>query len=503
MRLLPSFLSLLVLNLICLAFVTAASHANSNDDVGNFEIISSHSQPIDISSHSQPVDISSNTVSLNTQPVDVSSNIQPVDASSNTQQVCNTQRRKSVIARRFAVFTSDSLPETESPERVSHTFDVYEKSDDEASILTPKTNPLKSNKKGSKTKADSGALRMSTKLPPVEKPTGKENVKRIDSCESDSECEDVNELIAKIPGKFLVDGTSGKYKFDSDDEVESDPFTTSADLMTQRSLLYRLLAEIYFFFDAMDVDGFRDFLQTSPAALKHQSLKYHMIDNLVARSLKTENEDTWRVLGKFIDAIDGASVARSVGKFEKELFVVVETKATDVKKSRKYPEIITSKLGNFMINERKRLNPLKEYFDAKDYTGAKAIIESSASEVFVTIDDFLQLLELDCSSERYNFLTWAITFGHFNPHEKSGNQLMSPLMLAAKAPKWSNDIVKAILFKAPSQIAVTDAVGRKALYYAVNNGHLPKAQQKPLVKMLQLENPTYESLNEVLNKYRR
>ena len=36
-------------------------------------------------------------------------------------------------------------------------------------------------------------------------------------------------------------------------------FTTSADLMTQRSLLYRLLAEIYFFFDAMDVDGLETF----------------------------------------------------------------------------------------------------------------------------------------------------------------------------------------------------------------------------------------------------
>lgn len=468
MRLLPSLLNFLVLNLISFAFVAAASHANSNDDLEQYETVSSNTQQVEINSNSHV-----------------------------------PHRRKSVIAKRFAAFTSDSLPETESPERVNHTFDVYEKSDNEDSVFTPKTNPLKSNKKGSKTKADSVASRMFTQLPPVEKPTGKENVKRIDSCESDSECEDVNELIAKIPDTFLVDETSGMYKFNSDDEVESDPFATSADLMTQRSLLYRLLAEIYFFFDGMDVDGFRDFLLTSPAALKHQSLKYHMVDNLVTRSLKTENEDTWRVLGKFIDAIDGASVAKSVGKFEKKFFAVLEKKATGVIKNRKYPDIISSKLDNFMTNERKRLNPLKEYFDAKDYTAAKAVIESSSSEVFVTIDDFLQLLELECSSERYNFLTWAITFGHFNPHEKLGDQLMTPLMLAAKAPKWSNDIVKAILFKAPSLIEVTDAVGRKALYYAMNNGHLPKAQQKPLVKMLELENPTYESLNEVLNKYRR
>ena len=117
------------------------------------------------------------------------------------------------------------------------------------------------------------------------------------------------------------------------------------------------------------------------------------------------------------------------------------------------------------------------------------------------MDDYLFLLEQECSSRRYNFLVWAIRYGHFNVHEMLGDQLMTPLMYAAKTPKVSNDIVKAILVEDPSTVAETDATGNKALHYALNNKYLSKKMRKPLIKMLQLEHPTYESLKHILDKY--
>ena len=74
--------------------------------------------------------------------------------------------------------------------------------------------------------------------------------------------------------------------------------------MAERSALYRLLSEIYFFFDVMDLEGFGSFLRRYPMALNNQSLKYNLIDNLLARSLKTDNENTCEVLAEFIQLIE-------------------------------------------------------------------------------------------------------------------------------------------------------------------------------------------------------
>ena len=255
----------------------------------------------------------------------------------------------------------------------------------------------------------------------------------------------------------------------------------------------------------MDVDGFRSFLQRSPAALKNQSLKYHLIDNLLTRSLKVKIAETWKVLAQFIDLIDVSSVAKSVGNYERIVFLKFDEDVKNRKDSKgnrvQFPHILVTSVINFIRNESKRLNPLKEYINTSDFNGAMAVIESSNHEINVTFKDFLYLLDQKCSSGRYHFLIWAITFGHFNAHEKYGNQLLTPLMFAAKAPKWSNDIVKALLVKAPATTAETDATGRKALHYAMNNNLLPERLRRPLVKMLELESPTYPVLNEILNKY--
>ena len=345
----------------------------------------------------------------------------------------------------------------------------------------------------------------------VDKPRGftngseAESTKANSGSEHDSQFEYAEELIGKIPERFYVDGTSGTYRFEDNENDEDDQVKTSADLMAERSALYRLLSEIYFFFDVMDLEGFGSFLRRYPMALNNQSLKYNLIDNLLARSLKTDNENTCEVLAEFIQLIDVASIAKTVGKEEKCLFKAFEkdikTRKNSRGKSIQYPVSIYASWAYFSANERKRLNPLRDHFSAADYNSAQDAIQSSNNQIYITMDDYLFLLEQECSSRRYNFLVWAIRYGHFNVHEMLGDQLMTPLMYAAKTPKVSNDVVKAILAEDPSTVAEIDATGNKALHYALNNKYLSKKLRKPLIKMLQLEHPTNESLNHILDKY--
>lgn len=310
-----------------------------------------------------------------------------------------------------------------------------------------------------------------------------------DLFEEDSNETTVEELIGMIPDNFIVTDTGGIYQIYSDDA-----FMTSAEIMKKRSALYRLLAEVYLIFDTFDFDGFMEFIMRGKSALKHLSLRYQLVENLVQRSLKTSNEGTFQALARFIEIIDAASIDRTIDKTERENFYDFEKRLMKTKSSG----IIKRTLANYFTNEKKRINPLRHSLRKGDFSSAKTVIESSEGYVFVSMHDFMTLLGLTCSSARFNFISWAIENGHFDVGMK--DQSLTPLMLAAKSSSWSNDIVKAILWKAPEAREHVDSSGLTALDHAKANKSLKKSIRKQLIAMLKLREPTYESLNDALNK---
>ena len=308
------------------------------------------------------------------------------------------------------------------------------------------------------------------------------------------ERENYEDLISQIPDSFIVTESSGTYSKQNYD-------STSADSMKKRAILYRLLSIIYIFFDSFDLDGFRDFLRETPAALKHQNLRYNLIENLFHRSAKTENKDTLRILSQFVELLDFSSTIKTVGPSEYESFTNFEMLLT----SNEYPSGMISR-ETILLNEKRRLNPLHDAISAGDYESVKRIIQESNRSIWMTIFDFLLLLECPCCNARFAFLSWALEHGHMNVNEKYSyskeqEQLLTPLMLAAMHPRWSNDIVKAILEHAPTSISETDSSGNKAVHYAQKNDKLQKQYRKPLIKMLKLKCPTTASLDTILHKY--
>ena len=320
---------------------------------------------------------------------------------------------------------------------------------------------------------------------PVEKPFPDESFGFDNSETNENGTEDeVYDLLNMIPDRFIVNEAGGTYEIN-----EGDVFITSADVMKKRSALYRLLSEIYGIFDSYDFDGFKRFLAKFKAALEHLDLRYHLIENLVQRSLKTKNIDTLNSLARFIEIIDVSSVCRTVGKEEHETFFNFEKTIKETGKKKQFSDSITSALINYFSNEKKRLFPLRDSLLSGDYNTAKGIIESGNHLIFVSFDDFMILLERPCSSARFSFVSWAISKGHFNVNERFENEFLTPLMFVAMCPRWSNDVVKAILWKAPETQSQRDAAGLTALHYAKNNKHLSLVYRKPLIEMLELKNP--------------
>lgn len=290
-----------------------------------------------------------------------------------------------------------------------------------------------------------------------------------------------DEIFSQIPEVFIVSESSGVYEFDES--------TTSTEGMLRRSELYRLLHEIQLFFDAFNLEGFREFLREYPAALNHQSLRYYLVETLSQLITKTSAEESKQLLLRFIGAIDAACLPATVGKGEKDFF-------TEFKSRVKY-NVFTK---GFLENEKKRINPLEEAISADDYEAAKRIIEGSNRRVWLSISDFLVLLNRPNSDSRYVFMKWAIKNGHFNIYERYKKKLWTPLMLMAMHHRCSNDIIKAILEQDPSAVNDTDSRGRNAHYYAASNDLLSKKHRTAMIKILQLNNPTVELIDRILTE---
>lgn len=430
------------------------------------------------------------------------------EASSNAQTTnpLSLAQRTAIIRR-----PSTSNDEVEVSVSYSHSFDEYNADMDKSTLVID--NPLPGSRRPSKkfmrksrklneprTTSDISVaarvfpLAVEKPLPDDESIDYSGGMNGSDSDEESDEVE-LSDLINMIPDRFTVTETGGTYEINQDDA-----FMTSSEAMKRRSALYHLLSEIYQLFDSFDFDGFRDFLREGKLALEHRELRYHVVENLVQRSLKVTNEGTLLSLSRFIEMIDAVSVRRTVGKEERSIFWEFEKRVKDGKK-KQLSDVITSALINYFSNEKKRIDPLRETLTAGDYNTAKGILESSNHLVFISFKDFMLLLERPCSSARFQFLTWAITRGYFNPQERFENELFTPLMLAAMCPRWSNDVVKAILWKAPDTQNLVSASDSTALQYAKNNVVLHRSFRRPLIEMLELPNPTYEALDAVLNKH--
>lgn len=337
---------------------------------------------------------------------------------------------------------------------------------------------------------------------PVDKPIPS-NL-RADSSENEedynAESVDVNvkDFLSMIPYRFTVTETSGIY-----DIFEDEAFMTSADVMMKRSVLYRLLSEVYTFFDTFDFDGFLHFLSNYKSVVfQHFDLRYHLIENLVKRSLKTKNEGTLECLVRLIQMIDSASDVRTAGKEKIDNLKKFKRRIDELTiKNNQVSAQIKLVLTDYFTNEKRRLDPLQEPLSSGDYDTVKAILESSQYSIFLSASDFDRILELPCSSARFHFISWAILRRHFNPYERFDNQLTTPLMAAAMCSRWSNDIVKAILLKAPETQNLKNSHELTALDLAKRNKDLKKVFREPLIEMLELENLGKEALNDVLNKY--
>lgn len=440
-----------------------------------------------------------------------------VDQTINSVHVVNplslTQRRPAII-RRNSVNVDEEGKTIEEP---SHSYDEYDVkvfggSDTDNPLPSSRKKPFTSAKKSRKTRTTeqqpiesssteaSEIPAASRPLPfmPVDKPIAPtySGADLSEEEESDAEEVGIEDLLRMIPDRFSVTETSGTYGINEDDA-----FVTSAEVMKKRSALYRLLSEVYMSFDTFDFDGFMQFLRKAKCAMRHLDLRYHLIENLVKRSAKTSNEGTLDLLSRLIQMIDSASVKWTAGKEELDNLRYFEKRIEDLKKKNQLSAIINSVMTEFFMNEKKRLDPLQESLLSGDYNTAKGIIESSNNSVFVSANDFIRMLDLPCSSARFYFVSWAIENGHFNAHERFDSDLMTPLMLAAQCPRWSNDIVKAILLKAPDTQNLKSSEDLNALNYAKNNKSLEKVFRLSLIEMLELENPSEKALDHVLNKY--
>lgn len=424
-----------------------------------------------------------------------------------------TQRRTAIL-RRNSVNVDE---EGKSVDELSHSYDEYDVkgfggSDIDNPLPNSRKKPFTSAKKSHKTRnteqqpiessstAISEISAASRLFPfmPVDKPIAPTYARADSSEEEESDAEEVGleDLLSMIPDRFTVSETSGAYEI-----YEGDVFMTSADVMKKRSALYRLLSEVYMSFDTFDFDGFMQFLRKGKCAMRHLDLRYHLVENLVQRSVKTSNEGTLEYLARLIQMIDSASVRRTTGKEELDNLGNFEKSIEKLKKEHQLSAIVNSVMTEFFANEKKRLDPLQESLSSGDYNTAKGIIESSNNSVFISANDFIRILELPCSSERFYFISWAIENGHFNANERFDNDLMTPLMLAAQCPRWSNDIVKAILLKAPDTQNLKSSEELTGLNYAKKNKSLEKVFRLSLIEMLELENPSEEALDQVLNKY--
>ena len=257
----------------------------------------------------------------------------------------------------------------------------------------------------------------------------------ISNFEDETGVIDWNVLVGQLPENFIVNETSGSYPFNREDLLFMTP---------RRSILYRLLSKIYVNFDMFDFDGFRDFLRTTRSVMKHQNLRYHMIENLIGRARKCENLGTLEGLAQFIGIIDGSTDRITTGTLEKRYF-------DDFKKRNGLTvlnKIVGMRVGIYVYNEERRLDPLREPFESQDYKKAKSMIEWSDGKIHLSKTDFELLLEQPSSSARYMFITWAVKSGHLNVQECFNEECMTPLMIAA-IPNWSDKIVRALTASAP------------------------------------------------------
>lgn len=308
---------------------------------------------------------------------------------------------------------------------------------------------------------------------------------------------DANDLMSMIPKTFVITENSGKYHVYTDD-----PFLTSSEVMKKRSALYQLIAEVYLLFDTFDFDGFREFLTSTSDFKNHQDFRYHLIENLVQRFLRTDNSSTCDSLTRFIMMIDEVSVAKTVGKAQVDSFEAFKLRLRGLESVNKtFSEPIKQVISEYSANERKRLNPLTDLIKSNNYDGIKSMISQSRMEIYVSAKDFLQILDQPCSSARYIFMCWAIRSGNFNAHERTTDLQVTPLMIAAMYPRKSTDVIKAILLKAPSTITEVNLNGFGALKYAKTNRKLPKKYRSPTIAMLSLTDVANDSLNEAIRKY--
>lgn len=364
-------------------------------------------------------------------------------------------------------------------------------------------NSRNSRKMDSPTESSSVATDLSTAagilLLPVDKPIP--ILTHDDSSESEEESDGdgkdgKDDLLNMIPNRFTVTETSGTYEI-----YEDEAFVPSADSMKKRSVLYRLLSEVYTSFDMFDFDRFMQFIRNGKLFLQHRDFRYHLVENLVQRSIKTTNEGTCQCLARLIEMIDSASVKRTVGNEEIDIFIDFEKRMFELRRKNRFSAPIASILNDYFSNEKKRLDPLQESLSTGDYESTKELIQSSDHLIFISSRDFNRILELPCSSARFHFISWSISNGHYNALERVDNELVTPLMLAAMCPRWSNDLVKAILWKAPDSRNLKNSANLTALDCAKKNKSLPYVYRKPLIEMLELMVPSFEALNEVLNKY--
>lgn len=397
----------------------------------------------------------------------------------------------------------------------NHIYEEYPTSDDTSTLLTK--NPLDITKTARRSSLDSSAnsgpnadnSRIYAPFPAVKPipPFGSDGNDEhqatylegsVDSSRHlEDDSIDATDLMSLIPTKFEVTEDSGNYQF-----YEEKTFLTSSEIMKKRYALYLLLSEVYTLFDFFAFSGFSEFLGNTPAVKTHQDFRYHLIENLAQRSLKTTNIETCESLGRFITMIDDNSAAKTVGKSQHDTFEEFEKRLKGLeKKSNQFSEQINEVISCYLANEKKRLKPLDESIKSGDYDVAIQIIEQSRKNIYVSFADFLLILDQPCSSVRYLFLSWAIGNGHFDAHERFGEQTLTPLMIAAKCPRWSNDVIKAILWKAPSTVSEVDSKGSTALSFANSNQEIHKKYRKPMIEMLSLVAPTNDSLNEIVLEY--
>lgn len=296
--------------------------------------------------------------------------------------------------------------------------------------------------------------------------------------------------ISSIPEYFVInDRVSSFSSFLIDGSAST---STSSEVMTQRAELYLLLSEIYKYFDSFDLAGFNAFLIDNPDITDHQCLRYHLVENILERATASSNSDSLDLMGKFIGIIDQNSQAVTAGATELSIFE--EFKGRFNVKSLHL--CIGVPFSEYLKRESRRLRAIESAFKSQDYCLARQMIEASNSKLYVSMSDFIVLLNCGISESRYEFFSWALSVGVFNVHERVGLHQLTPLMLAAMKSKCSTDIVRVIISHFPDTINDVDVSGKSALDHAFGNKSLGKNHRHKLIKILQLEDAVLTSLDE-------